>query len=86
MVVLEAMSVYTPVIVNGKCEVLRGHCYKSNGAFYYNSYREFEAEINYLLTHPEEKEIMCKNAKKYVEENFTWETIEERLLELIKAI
>jgi len=86
MVVLEAMSVYTPVIVNGKCEVLRGHCYKSNGAFYYNSYREFEAEINYLLTHPEEREIMCENAKKYVEENFTWETIEERLLELIKAI
>lgn len=33
MVVLEAMYLKTPVIVNGKCPVLRGHCTKSNGAF-----------------------------------------------------
>lgn len=86
MVVLEAMSVCTPVIVNGECEVLKGHCIKSNGAFYYKTFYEFEGEINYILKHSEEKEIMCSNAKKYVEENYTWETIEGRLLEMINKI
>lgn len=86
MVVLEAMSVHTPVVVNGECEVLKGHCIKSNGAFYYKTYHEFEGEINYLLTHPEDKKIMCENAKKYVEENYTWETIEERLCGLIELL
>lgn len=86
MVVLEAMSLYTPVIVNGKCPVLRGHCIKSNGAFFYNNFFEFEGEINYILTHEEEKEIMCKNAKLYVDNHYQWDKIIEKLSSLIEAI
>lgn len=86
MVVLEAMSVGTPVIVNGKCPVLKGHCTKSNGAFYYNSYFEFEGEINYLLEHPEVVSVMNDNAKKYVDENYQWDVIVERLFCMIEAI
>lgn len=86
MVVLEAMSLYTPVIVNGKCPVLRGHCIKSNGALYYNNFFEFEGEINYILTHEEEKKIMCQNAKQYVDNNYQWDRIIERLCLLIEAI
>lgn len=86
MVVLEAMSLYTPVVVNGKCSVLKGHCEKSNGAFYYNNYFEFEGEINYILTHEEETKIMCENAKKYVDNNYQWDRIIERLCSLIEAI
>lgn len=86
MVVLEAMCVGTPVIVNGKCEVLKGHCSKSNGAFYYNNYFEFEAELNYILTHEDEVEIMTYNAKKYVDENYKWDVITERLSQLIESI
>lgn len=86
MVVLEAMSVYTPVIVNGKCPVLKGHCIKSNGGFYYNNYFEFEGEVNYILTHEEETKVMCENAKKYVDSNYQWDVIIERLCSLIEAI
>ena len=86
MVVLEAMCVGTPVIVNGKCEVLKGHCIKSNGAFYYNNYFEFEAEINYLLTHSEEVKAMTKNAKKYVDDNYKWEVVIRRLTRLIESL
>lgn len=86
MVVLEAMSLQKPVVVYGKCSVLRGHCVKSNGALYYNNYFEFEGEINYVLTHDEEIRIMCQNAKKYVEDNYQWDRIIERLSSLIEAI
>lgn len=86
MVVLEAMSVGTPVIVNGKCPVLKGHCIKSNGAFYYQNYFEFEGEVNYILDHPDEVSIMKENAKKYVDENYQWDVIVARLSELIKGV
>lgn len=86
MIVLEAMSIYTPVIVNGKCPVLRGHCIKSNGALYYNNYFEFEGEVNYILTHKEETKIMCQNAKKYIDDNYRWDDIIERLCLLIETI
>lgn len=86
IVVLEAMSVGTPVIVNGKCPVLKGHCIKSNGAFYYRNYFEFEGEVNYLREHTEVVEIMKKNAKKYVNENYQWEVIVQRLSQQIESI
>lgn len=86
MVVLEAMNVLTPVIVNGACDVLKGHCVKSNGAFYYQNYFEFEGEINYILSNHNEVKIMCDNAKKYVDQNFRWEVIEKRFSNLIEKI
>ena len=86
MVVLEAMAVETPVMVNGKCNVLKGHCIKSNGAFYYNDYFEFEAEINYLLQYDAEVQIMTANAKRYVDENYRWDVVTDRLSGLIEKI
>ena len=88
MVVLEAMAVHTNVIVNGECEVLKGHCLKSNGAFYYNNYFEFEGELNYLLNpaNAETVEQMKENAKHYVDENYQWNAITERLQKLIEEV
>ena len=88
MVVLEAMAVRTSVIVNGECEVLKGHCLKSNGAFYYNDYFEFEGELNYLLNPENEETIeqMKENAKRYVDENYQWDAITQRLQGLIESV
>lgn len=86
IVVLEAMNLLTPVVVNGSCAVLKGHCQKSNGALYYGNYFEFEGTVNYILDHPQMVESMCWNAKMYVEENYRWDRIEERLCSLIEQI
>lgn len=86
MVVLEAMTVGTPVLVNGKCEVLKGHCIKSNGALYYTNYFEFEAEVNYLLQNQEEKEAITANARKYVDDNYKWSVVIGKLTDLIERI
>lgn len=88
MVVLEAMAVRTNVIVNGECEVLKGHCLKSNGAFYYNNYYEFEGELNYLLNPANAETVgqMKENAKRYVDENYQWDAITERLHKLIENV
>lgn len=86
MVVLEAMSVNTAVLVNGKCPVLKGHCTKSNGALYYNNYYEFEGCINYYLSHEDVKNVMVQNAKQYVTENYQWDVIVNRLDTMITQV
>jgi len=86
MVVLEAMKLEKPVLVNGKCDVLRGHCVRSNGGLYYQNYYEFEGCVNYLLEHKEVCMKMGKNGELYVENNYQWKSIMGRLSELIEKI
>lgn len=80
--VLEALQVETPVIVNGGCDVLKGHCVKSNAGLYYENYWEFEGCLNYILFHEEERSVMAKNGKKYVDNNFTWDIVTDNLSRL----
>lgn len=84
--VLEAMTLSKPVIVNGICDVLRGHCTKSNGGLFYKNYFEFEGCLNYMLTHDAEYEIMCKNARKYVDDYFQWDDIMRKFDKVIDGI
>ena len=84
--VLEAMTLSKPVIVNGICDVLKGHCVKSNGGLYYKNFFEFEGCVNYLLEHTDVYEIMCKNARKYVEDYFQWEDIMKKFDDIIKLV
>ena len=83
---LEAMTLSVPVIVNGICDVLKGHCVKSNGGLYYKNYFEFEGCINYMMEHPEEYAIMCKNARKYVEDYFQWDDIMKKFDRIIERV
>ena len=84
--VLEAMELGRPVLVNGNCEVLKGHCKKSNAGFYYRNYFEFEGEVDYLMTHKQEYDIMCYNAKKYVEQNYKWDVVLRKFDETIQYV
>lgn len=86
MVVLEAMAAGRPVLVNGRCPVLKSHCVKSNGGLYYTNYFEFEACLNFLLTHKDEVGEMSENAKQYVSDNYCWDIIIERLCDMIEKI
>ena len=84
--VLEAMSLSVPVIVNGICEVLKGHCVKSNGGLYYTDYFEFEGIVDYIFTHDREYQCMRENARKYVEQNYRWDVIMGKFDEIIDIV
>ena len=86
MVVLEAMKMFKPVLVHGKCDVVKNHCVRSNGGLYYNNYYEFEGALNYLLTHHDVAEQMGKNGHQYVEKNYKWDIIIEKLRNMIEYI
>lgn len=86
IVVLETMKSRKPVLIHENCEVVKGHCIRSNGGLYYQNYYEFEGCTNYLLENRDVCEEMGINGEKYVDENYRWEAIVERLSKLIMEI
>jgi glycosyltransferase involved in cell wall biosynthesis len=46
IVMLEALAAGVPALVNGRSEVLRDHCVRSNGGLYYDDGEEFTAVIS----------------------------------------
>ena len=84
--VLEAMALKIPVLVNGKCEVLKGHCLKSNGGLYYMNYDEFDGCLYYLQKRLAIYTQMKENAKEYVDTNFNWNVILENFRDIISYV
>ena len=86
MVVLESMTMGRPVLVNGKCQVLKDHCIKSDAGLYFESDREFERALEYLLSHEETYCAMCHNAKIYVDTHYQWDIIIGKIRRLIEKV
>lgn len=85
IVVLEAMKLRRPVLVTAGCDVLVGHCKRSNAALYYNGYYEFEGCVDYFLSHEEECGKLGENGEAYVDNNFSWPSIVDRFDKLLNA-
>lgn len=86
MVLLESWLCNTPVLVNGKCDVLRGQCIRGNAGLYYENYDEFEACLEILLANDGMRNAMGKNGMKFVLENYSWENIEKKYISILKEI
>ena len=86
MVVLEAFTQKVPVLVNAFCEVLKAHYMKSNGGFYYNNQQEFIEYLQYMLEHPDLSRTMGENGAAYVEQNYQWKVIVDKLRYLIEYV
>ncbi len=86
IVVLEAMSLKVPVLVDGDCAVLKGHCVKSNAGLYYQSYLEFEGAVNLLLKNEPLRAALGQNGPDYVEQEYRWDVILDKVSGLIEKV
>ncbi len=86
IVVLEAMSVGTPVLVNGNCGVLRQHCLRSQAGLYYADRDSFAIGLEVLLRNPALRQRMGTNGRAYVRSNYTWPAIEQQYLDFLKQL
>ena len=77
MVLLEAHACGSPVIVNGQCEVLKGHCLRSNAGLWYDNVYEFIEGMEFFYDEKNTaiKDQMRENGKRYVAENYSWERV-----------
>lgn len=83
MVVIESFANKTPVIVNGKCKVLAGHCTRSNGGLYYINYEQFAKEVDLLYNDNLLRDNMGKNGEKYAIENYSWNNIVKKITKFL---
>lgn len=83
MVVLESMTMGRPVLVDGKCEMLKERCINVVFGLYFTSDREFEEMLDCLQEHEDIYNAIGHNGKIYVRENYQWDLILERISNLI---
>jgi glycosyltransferase involved in cell wall biosynthesis len=80
------MAVGTPVLCNGRSEVLVDHCAKSNAGLYYTDRDEFIECAKLLLADERLRRSMGRNGKEYVKRNYRWDVIMAKYDRLIAAM
>ena len=78
MVLLETWLAGRPCLVNGRSEVLVGHCQRSNGGLWYDSYEEWIRILTSINAGT--RNILGSQGKRYVQTNYSWQRIENEYL------
>jgi glycosyltransferase involved in cell wall biosynthesis len=85
IVTLEAFRAERPVLASSRCEVLRGHCRRSNGGLYYWTYEEFKESLTLLEADAELRRQMGLSGRAYCESHYTWDVLEPGYRRLMEA-
>lgn len=83
---LEAMYFGIPVLVNGKCDVLKDHAILSKAGLYYMNKLEFIESLAYIDENPEIMKKMGENGVLYVEKNYRWDVVIEKYKNAIEKV
>jgi glycosyltransferase involved in cell wall biosynthesis len=86
MAVLEAWALGRPVLVNGKCDVLKGQCLRSNGGLYYETYAEFLEALRALERNRWLSAALGKHGRHYYREHYDWPVIERKYLDMFNRL
>jgi glycosyltransferase involved in cell wall biosynthesis len=86
LVILEAWREGVPVLVNGRSDVLAGHCVSSNGGLYYTNYEEFRLCLDALLNQEPLRIALGRQGQRYVKERYSWDTVEKTYVDFITQI
>jgi glycosyltransferase involved in cell wall biosynthesis len=81
MVALEAWALGKPVLANGRCDVLKGQCLRSNAGLFYESYGEFAEALYAITSGPGLSDALGKNGRTYFRKHYAWPVIERKYLE-----
>ena len=84
IVIMESWLCDRPVLVNGRCAVLKGQCRRSNGGLWYENYEEFEACLNLILDDEHLAKRLAANGKRYTENNYNWHRIKSKYVKLVQ--
>jgi glycosyltransferase involved in cell wall biosynthesis len=86
MVALEAWALGKPVLANGKCDVLKGQCLRSNAGLYYEDYPEFLEALCALERHRWLAGALGRNGRQYFRDNYDWPVIERKYLDMFARL
>lgn len=84
LVALEALACETPILVNGECDVLKGHCIRSNAGLWFSNFDEFVECLKILSLNKKLRKKLGVNGRRYVELNYAWDCVEKKYLDLLE--
>jgi hypothetical protein len=85
-VALEAWALGKPVLANGRCDVLKGQCIRSNAGLYYESYEEFAETLYALESNGPLHARLGRNGREYFSRHYAWPVIEKKYLDMFARL
>jgi hypothetical protein len=86
MVALEAWALGRPVLANGKCDVLKGQCIRSNAGLYYESLPEFVETLRAIERNRWLSSALGKNGRMFFREHYDWPVLERKYLDVFARL
>jgi glycosyltransferase involved in cell wall biosynthesis len=86
MVALEAWALGKPVLANGKCDVLKGQCLRSNAGLFYENYPEFAETLRALETNRWLASSLGRNGRHYFKEQYDWPIVVRKYLDMFARL
>jgi glycosyltransferase involved in cell wall biosynthesis len=86
MVALEAWALGRPVLANGKCDVLKGQCLRSNAGLFYETLGEFIGTLEAIEQNRWLAGSLGRNGRQYFRDNYDWPVIERKYLEMFDRL
>ncbi len=86
LVVAEAWSAGTPVLVNAACGATVEHCRRSSGGIAFDGYASFEAAVDLLASRRDARERLGRAGRAYVERHFRWPVVVERYARFLESV
>jgi glycosyltransferase involved in cell wall biosynthesis len=86
MVALEAWALGRPVLANGRCDVLRGQCIRSNAGLYYDNFADFLGAVDRLLDDSQLAAALGRNGRDFFVRDYSWPVIERKYLDMFDRL
>lgn len=86
MVALEAWALGRPVLANGKCDVLKGQCLRSNAGLYYESSSEFAETLRAMEQNRWLTGALGRNGRQFFRDHYDWPVIERKYLDMLDLL
>jgi len=86
MVTLEAWALGKPVLANGRCDVLKGQCLRSNAGLFYDNYQEFAGALRMLEERRDVAAALGDNGRRFFREHYAWPVIERKYLDMFDRL
>ena len=86
IIALESWLMGTPVLVNGRCAVLKYQCRQSNGGLYYTNYAEFALSLSTLLQSASLRQTLGQQGGRYVQKTYSWDSILHKYQTILNKI
>jgi glycosyltransferase involved in cell wall biosynthesis len=86
MVALEAWGLGRPVLANGRCDVLKGQCIRSNAGLYYESFEEFVETLALLSSDRSVRRSLGENGRAFFTRHYAWPVIERAYVSMFERL